>query len=132
MLFNTLNFPNQTKTPRYDAIWFVMLTWEWFCWCRQSQLGMKTARKVSGFRTWFRKQKVLVGIFLETFFSKTETNMIRQLSIENRNPLETFRKWIQFFSRDWKRSISHIQLISFCFLYSKCLNLYYVLRCLIK
>lgn len=50
-------------------------------------------------------------------FFLTETTMVRLLFIGN------FPKRIQVFSRNRKRKITHIQLISFNLLYSKCLDL---------
>jgi hypothetical protein len=90
---NHYNGPVQFAFDHYGPLWL--------------RLGVKMVRKLSGFRTCFRKWNLSVGICSEFFRNgneignislEMESNMIRAVSVRTRNPSETFRKRIRKFS----------------------------------
>lgn len=103
---------------------------------------VKTVQKVSSFQTCFWKQKVSVGIFFRKFWKQKQ---IRSFFSRKRNEygraticqkLESFINFPEtnsdFFFSESATNYFHIHLISFSLFYSKCLDLYWGLRWLVK
>ena len=116
---NHLKFHDSNCAGRKKAVsnglLILMFILAWFFLKKYHIVGVKTVRKLSGFRTYFRKRNMPVGIFSEffgngnefgTIFSETESEMIRAVSVGTRNRSETFRKFsrnFQIFSRNYQK-----------------------------